>query len=116
MTNIGVGTGVFNRIKEALEEFVDENRQEILTKPLEEVGKLLVRVCSLYEGHMGTYAEDILLKIKEDYQLAILGREVVLSGTSDVSPTLRAMQEKVYDMLLKVDDEFAGVSPTANAA
>lgn len=103
-------------MKEALEEFVDENRQEIVTKPLEEVGKLLDQLCSFYGRQMEARADDILLKIKEDYQLAILGREVVLSGKSDVSPTLRAMQGKVYDMLLKVDDEFAGVSPAANAA
>jgi hypothetical protein len=101
-------------MKEALEDFVDQNRQEILTKPLETVGTLLVKLCSSFEGQMKQHAEEILLKIKEDYQLAILGREMVPSGT-DASPTLHAVQEKVYNMLLKVDSQFSDVLRAPNA-
>lgn len=95
-------------MKEAMLDFVDQNRQEMLTKALEEVGVLLVEICSSFERLMKKHAEEVLLKIKEDYQMAILGREMVLSGT-DASPSLRAVQDKVHQMLVKADGEFAGV-------
>ncbi|OIW33908.1 hypothetical protein CONLIGDRAFT_640982 [Coniochaeta ligniaria NRRL 30616] len=109
------GAGCFNRLKEALEDFVDENRQEILSKSLQAVGNLLDKICSSFEERMRKHAEDVLLKIKEDYQLAILGREMVLSG-ADASPSLLLVQEKVYAMLLRVDGEFASVLRTASVA
>jgi len=91
-----------------MEEFVDLHRQEILTKALGDVSTLLVDTCSTFEGQMKQHADGFLVKVKEDYQTAMLGREMVLSGTA-VSPALRAVQEKVYKLLLKLDDDFAVV-------
>lgn len=101
-------------MKQAMEDFVDQNRQEILTNSLEAVGNLLVKICSSFEQKMRKHAEEIILKIKEDYQMAILGREIVLSGT-DASPSLHAVQQKVYDILLKVDGQFSDVLRAADA-
>lgn len=102
-------------MKEALEDYVDQNRLEILTKPLEEVGVLLEELCSFLERHMFKNAEEIMVRIREDYQRAILGREMVLSG-ADTSPSLQAVQQKVHEMLLSVDEEFAEVLRAADAA
>lgn len=95
-----------------MEDFVDQNRQEILSKPLEDVGVLLIEICASFERHMKKHAEDVLLKIKEDYQMAILGRKMILSG-SDASPSLHAVQAQIHQLLIKVEDEFAGVIRTS---
>lgn len=89
-------------------DFVYQNRQEILTRALEEVGAMFVDICSSFERQMKKQAEEVQLKLKEDYQVAILGREMILSN-SDTSPSLRAVQGKVRQMLVKVDDEFAAI-------
>ena len=101
-----LGLNSFNRMKEALEDFVDQNRLEILTKSLGNVGSTIIGNGAKFEQQMEQTAAGVVAKIKEDYELAILGRERVLTS-SDASPSLRAAQKKVYQMLLEVEDQFA---------
>ncbi|KAB5558331.1 hypothetical protein GE09DRAFT_108788 [Coniochaeta sp. 2T2.1] len=102
------GKGSFDRTKEALEDFVDQNQVEILTKPLAEVGNNIIGLGAKFGQEMEKHSGEIVAKIKEDYEMAILGRERVLT-CNDASPALRAMQEKVLQMLLEVDGQFTKV-------
>ena len=101
-------------MKELLEDYVDQNRLELLIKPLEGVGAILDQLCSTMEQRMAKHAEALVVSITEEYQRAILGREMVLSG-SDTSPSLQAVQKKVRAMLLEVDEEFAETFRAGNA-
>ncbi|KAB5570384.1 hypothetical protein GE09DRAFT_1283507 [Coniochaeta sp. 2T2.1] len=99
------GPGSWDRMKGALEGFVVQNQLEA---PLDKVGNSIISLGSRVEQEMERHVGDVLTKIKEDYELAILGHERVLTGSdASASPSLHAVQEKVHQILLKVDGQFA---------
>lgn len=86
--------------------FVDRNRQEILSGPLEVVGIKLREMCASYERGMTKNVEVALERIREDYQSALLSREAVTLPESNHTSSLHVLQNKIRDMLLKADGEF----------
>jgi hypothetical protein len=91
---------------DAMEEFVQDNCEGILSKPLENVANRLQELCSEGEEQWTKSSRRILLKLKEEYELAILGREIVIMSSSDVPLSLKAAQEKIREIVLKADAAF----------
>jgi hypothetical protein len=93
---------------DTMSHFVEVHHKDILKKALEEVSAKLLNHCVILERQMGQSSDQFLAKVKENYHMAIAGKEEAMS-VARVLPGTRAVQQKVHEFLLGVDKDFEAV-------